>query len=348
MTRAVDGTYELPTNSVSPAVASTTIDPDDFNTVMTDLETAVSDTVYTSAGLGSTDNRLPRTDGTNGKVLQGSAIAVDDSGNMSGMGYIDIGEIAAPGSPASNTARLYCVDSAGTTKLAYKDAAGTITTIDASGGGGGSSLAVQVFTSSGTYTPTSGMTYCIIECVGGGGGAGSASFSSGFYVAGGSGGAGSYSRLVATAATIGASKTVTIGAAGSGGTAAASPGNAGTAGGDTSVGSLCIGKGGSGGSAGTVGGLAVGGNGGVAGTGDLTATGESGSSSTILSSAANALGSQNGASSPWGGGGKGAGTDSNGNAGTGYGAGGSSGNALTANKSGGAGSAGAVIITEYL
>lgn len=35
---------------------------------------------------------------------------------------------------------------------------------------------IQKFTASGTYTPTSGMIFCIIECVGGGGagGAGSA------------------------------------------------------------------------------------------------------------------------------------------------------------------------------
>jgi len=31
---------------------------------------------------------------------------------------------------------------------------------------------IQVFTSSGTYTPTSGMKYCTIEVVGGGGGSG--------------------------------------------------------------------------------------------------------------------------------------------------------------------------------
>lgn len=143
MPRAVDGTYETPSNSVAPAVASTTIDPDDFNTLITDMETALSGTVYTSAGLGGTDNRLARVDGTNGKVLQGSAITVDDSGNMSGVGYFDIGEIAAPGSPASNTARLYCVDSAGTTKLAYKDASGTITTIETSAGGSGSPSVAQ-------------------------------------------------------------------------------------------------------------------------------------------------------------------------------------------------------------
>lgn len=137
MPRAVDGTYETPSNSVAPAVAATTIDPDDFNALITDMETGISDTVYTS-GMTGTDNLLTRTDGTNGKKVQASPIAVDDSGNLSGIGYVDIAEIAAPGSPATNTARLYCVDSSGTTKLAYKDAAGTVTTIETSAGGSGS------------------------------------------------------------------------------------------------------------------------------------------------------------------------------------------------------------------
>lgn len=133
MPRAVDGTYETPSNSVAPAVASTTIDPDDFNSLVTDMETAISDGIYT-IGMSATDNLLTRTDGTNGKKIQASTISVDDSGNMTGIGYVDIAEIAAPASPAANTARLYCVDSAGTTRLAYKDSAGAVTTISTAGG----------------------------------------------------------------------------------------------------------------------------------------------------------------------------------------------------------------------
>src|SRR6186713_630583 len=100
----------------------------------------------------------------------------------------------------------------------------------------------KVFTSSTTYTPTSNMVHCIIECVGGGGGGGGAIISAaiGQYTGGG-GGAGGYSRTYATAAMIGASQTVTIGAAGAGGAAGA---NNGTAGGSTSVGTLCIAGGG--------------------------------------------------------------------------------------------------------
>ena len=78
------GTYTLPSNSVSPAVADTVISPTDFNTVMDDIETAMNESTYT-AGLGATDNRLVRTDGTDTKKIQGSGVTVDDSANMSGV-----------------------------------------------------------------------------------------------------------------------------------------------------------------------------------------------------------------------------------------------------------------------
>ncbi len=81
------GTYTLPSNSVSPAVADTVISPTDFNTVMDDIETAMNESTYT-AGLGSTDNRLVRTDGTDTKKIQGSTVTVDDSGNVSGIGTL--------------------------------------------------------------------------------------------------------------------------------------------------------------------------------------------------------------------------------------------------------------------
>ena len=100
------------------------------------------------------------------------------------------------------------------------------------------SISVQTFVYTGSpqiYTPTAGMLYCIIEVVGGGGGGGGAATSvpntSG---AGGGGGSGGYSRLVASAATIGVSQSVTIGAAGAAGAAGA---NDGGRGGTTSVGS---------------------------------------------------------------------------------------------------------------
>lgn len=78
------GTYTAPSNSVNPAVEGTTIDEADFNSLVDDLEAALTESIYTS-GLGSTDNRLVRTDGTDTKKVQGTGITVDDSDNVSGV-----------------------------------------------------------------------------------------------------------------------------------------------------------------------------------------------------------------------------------------------------------------------
>lgn len=210
---------------------------------------------------------------------------------------------------------------------------------------------VQTFTTSGTYTPHAGLLNCIIECVGGGGGGGGAAASSApGGVPGHGGGGGGYSRKLCTAADIGGSKAVTIGAGGAGGAAGA---NAGSAGGDTSVGALCIAKGGSGGSGAGIAG--VGGAGGIAGTGDISlpgARGGNGAYSINLTSVAG-YGGYGGAS----GGGFGASTgnaatlnvQTDGATGLNYGGGGAGG--LSANgggtAAGGAGASGVVIITEF-
>jgi hypothetical protein len=78
------GTYSAPVNSWNPAVEGTTIDESDWNATLTDFSTALTESVYT-AGLGSTDNRLIRTDGTDTKKVQGSAVTCDDSGNLTGV-----------------------------------------------------------------------------------------------------------------------------------------------------------------------------------------------------------------------------------------------------------------------
>jgi len=215
-------------------------------------------------------------------------------------------------------------------------------------GTGFTSVVAQIFTASGTYTPTSGMHYCIIECVGGGGGGGgAASIGSNYQVGGGGGGAG-YSRTVASAATVGASQTVTIGAAG---TAGAAGNNAGGAGGDTSVGAICIGKGGTGGGGSTT--SPGGGAGGVAGTGDFSVPGQQGhfggnNASTTL---AGYIGNGGAAALGFGYGGMQAtsATPTAGVAGQNYGAGGSGGQAFgTGTAAGGAGTAGIVVVTEFI
>lgn len=201
----------------------------------------------------------------------------------------------------------------------------------------------QTFTSSGTYTPTSNMKYCEIECWGGGGGGGgTANAPSGQTIWSSGGGAGSYSRTIATAATVGVSQTVTIGAAGLAGGVAGAGGN----GGDTSVGAICIGKGGTGGT-GAAGG---GGLGGVAGTGDLTGTGQPGASGANSNGTSAITYNSAGGSTSIGGGGLSPGGQSNGTAGTGFGSGGSGGASISLGGavSGGAGTKGYVFITEYI
>lgn len=95
---------------------------------VTDIATAaanavIATTVYT-ASLGSTDNRIIRTDGTDTRKAQGSAVSLDDVGNLATPGYIDLTEQAVPGAPAVNVARVYAYDSSGSTRLGYKDNAG--------------------------------------------------------------------------------------------------------------------------------------------------------------------------------------------------------------------------------
>lgn len=112
------------------------------------------------------------------------------------------------------------------TGITVTNGAGTIS-IASSGGGGFTSINVQTFTSSGTYTPTTGMLQCIIEAVGGGGGGGSSATAplndSG--AAGAGGGAAAYAKSLFSAATVGSSLTISIGAGGAG--VANNPGNGG-------------------------------------------------------------------------------------------------------------------------
>ncbi len=206
---------------------------------------------------------------------------------------------------------------------------------------------IQVFTSTGTYTPHAGMLTCLIECVGaGGGGGGTANTAAVTGTSGGGGGAGSISRKLATATDIGVSKAVTIGAAGTAGT---SGNNAGGAGGDTSVGTLCIAKGGSGGSGSAGSGVITGGLGGVAGTGDVVTTGAPGFG--VASTSGSATDGGAGGSSPFGGGGRAALATATtaGNAASGHGGGGGGGGSYDGGgaAAGGAGTAGYVVITEY-
>ncbi len=188
----------------------------------------------------------------------------------------------------------------------------------------------QVFTASGTYTPSAGLLYADVEVIGGGGGSG--------YTRSGGGGAGSYSKSVLTAAAIGSSQAVTIGAAGVGG---ATSGTSGTNGGNSAFGTLVTAHGGNGSVSGS-GYTVYGGAGGAAGTGNIAIAGQSGGLGGYYS-ALEAAGA--GGSTMYGAGGQITDATSTGINATGYGAGG--GASMEASTAGGNGSAGIVIVTEY-
>lgn len=213
---------------------------------------------------------------------------------------------------------------------------------------------VQKFSSSGTYIPSPNLLFATVECVGGGGGGGGTNGAGGNRSTGaGGGGAGSRSIKIATAAQIGSSQTIAIGSKGNGASAGA---NSGLPGGDTSFGSLCVGKGGGGGQGcAAAGNGGQGGQGGGSGTGDLTPpgyNGDDGGGTKDGSYNVNSIGG-NGASGPYGQGGLGVAVQSghsNGNAGSGFGSGGSGGSSSYDGTStaGGDGTAGYVVIWEYL
>jgi len=210
-------------------------------------------------------------------------------------------------------------------------------------------VAIQTFTGSGTYTPATGMLYCTIECLGGGGGGGGAATNDGSHCSAASGGgSGEYARGVFSAATIGSSQSVTIGAAGSAGSAG---NNAGGNGGNTSVGALISANGGTGGSgcATSTTQIVFGGSGGTGGSGGSIRTpGQIGGYGMAFIGALITC-SGKGAASQYGGGAKEV-FNSAGNAGAGFGSGGGGASvaASSTQQAGGAGTAGYVIVTEYI
>jgi hypothetical protein len=242
----------------------------------------------------------------------------------------------------------------------------------ASGTAGALAVNIQTFTASGTYTPTAGIEHAIVVCTGGGGGGGGADTGGAAWIPAGAGGgaAGGTAIEEYSAATIGASQTVTIGA---GGAAGSTTGGSGGTGGDTTFGTLMSATGGAGGTgtgtlSGTAGADFAGGTGGVPTGGDINITGGNGGKGWGFGLDGNADGAANnivmaqggaGGVSHWGGGAganvevsEGSTTDltAAGTAGTAYGSGGSGAVDLTSTTgvAGGAGKDGVCIVYEYI
>lgn len=276
---------------------------------------------------------------------------------VSGTGTLDYGDLtflassqvdpgltlSLSGSSPSNAISGYVWTSTGTNTSPTWQAVGATGAI--------SQVVIQTFSTTGTYTPTAGMKYCVLEvCGGGGGGGGAAPTGATDVGAAGGGGAGGYARIVASAATIGASQAVTIGAGGTGGSVAG--GNGGN-GGATSIGAICVAAGGIGGTGETSGTNVVsfnpGGAGGSGTTGTVLTTSSSGSPGWGIGTAQVVVGGAGGGG-PFGGAGQGHLTGVPSTAGSNGGGGG--GSSLTVNVgtglAGSAGGAGIVIVTEYL
>jgi hypothetical protein len=274
--------------------------------------------LFTGSGAGLITNTVPRN-----KLVTDTAYAVvvnDGSGYLTEVSTLGTAGQAFSSNGASALPSFQTVSSVG-------------------------AVSVQRFTTNGTYTPTAGMKYCIVEICGGGGGGGGAGGNVVNAQAVGAGGAGgAYARSFYPAATIGASKAVVIGGGGAGGisTGPGDSDNNGSTGGNTTFGGALM--------------TAAGGPGGAATGGTIYST--SGSNGRPGISTFNTIGTSfclqggDGGSNTLGMGGAGASGDENGHSGVGYGCGGGGGAAASGGVSspghtGGAGLAGYCIVLEY-
>lgn len=325
---------------------------------------------------------------TNHNVLIGagtSTITKVAPSATSGVPLISQGAAADPvfgtavvegGGTGNTTFTAYSVITAGTTatgafqnvsgvgtsgQVLTSNGAAALPTWQAAGTGSAfTSVVIQQFiVGSPTYTPTSGMKYCIVEIVGGGGGGGGIVLAAAAQVTvAGGGGSGGYMRFFYSAAGIGASAAVTCGAAG---TAGSSAGGTGGTGGTSQfipsgTGSGMTASGGIGGTGGNTS-AAINVKAGGAGGGTFTDPGaffEIGNPG-MMGFGSNASGfavGGNGAASVFGGGGQGAsvvtGTSFHGLNGTKGGGGGGSVAFNGAAQSGGIGGAGLCIVTEFI
>lgn len=218
----------------------------------------------------------------------------------------------------------------------------------------GKFLGLRVINVTGTYTPTPGMSTCVVEIVGGGGGSAhvQATGAAQFATTGG-GGAGMYAKLLLTAAQIGASVSCVIGAGGAGASAGGTP-TVSASGGATLFGGLATVGGGGRSLAGVISSgtyLTPPGIGGTSfsgtGTPIYTKAGENGTWGTY-STGSGQLGG-NGGSSPLGTGGPGSGIGIPAVQGLGYGSGGgaSSLGPSSASIGGAPGAQGVILVWEY-
>lgn len=213
---------------------------------------------------------------------------------------------------------------------------------------GGQLRQITVFLTSGTWTKPAWLKFAVICPLGAGGGGGGCN--SPGRTGSGSGGGGGASHKKVAAASLGATETVTIGAAGAAG---ANTGGDGGTGGTTSFGAHCSATGGVGGKGATATDQAVeGGDGGAGSGGDINLNGQAGGPGISASGTIQVSGP--GGSAPWPGGGgarpkAGAGATAAGIDAAANSGGGGSGAVSTGSSGavGGLGGSGKVVVFEY-
>ncbi len=265
-------------------------------------------------------------------VWNGTAINVAHGGT--GLSTATAYAVLCGGTTA--TGPFQSIASVGTTgQVLTSNGPGALPTFQALGGSSvGRLLSIQYFTTSGTYTPTSGAATVDVQVVSGGGGGGAATTDG---TIGGGGGYGGYGRGTYT---VSGSVAITVGVGG-----LASTGGNGGDGGSSSYGTVL-----------TTASIATGGilnggpsiaSGGTAASGDINIPGSYGNAGGAAAAAITGSGGY-GASGVLGSGGRRGVAGGAGVAATGYGAGGGGGYRDAATlRNGGAGSPGIVIVYEY-
>lgn len=136
MPRDSGGTYTPPVNSWNPPVDGSIIDAPDWIAQLADYANAWTDSLSRSG--------------------QGGMLAdLEVDANA-----ISLTEISSPSSPAANNIKVYAVDVTGTSKLAYKDSAGTETVL---GGGGAGDVVGPASATDGGFAKFDGTTGKLIK-----------------------------------------------------------------------------------------------------------------------------------------------------------------------------------------
>lgn len=327
------------------------------STLTTQLTGLTNHNVLVGAGTATISNVAPSA--TSGVPLVSQGAAADPAFGTAvvaggGTGLTSLVAYAVMAGGTTSTGNVQQVSGLGNSgQVLTSNGAGALPTWQANANLNITTVAITVFTNSGSYAKAANLQYAIVEVVGGGaGGGGNAINSTTSVSVGGGGGAGGYTKGVFAASALSASETVTIGSGGAGG-----PGiNGGGNGGATSFGSHLSVNGGSGGGASaqiTTYSVAPGGAGGsinVAGSYSIQGLGGGYGAAFAAVSGDCFFLSGAGGSSPLGAGGPPIGNNSTGNGASGYGAGGGGGTGIQTGggTGGGSGSGGICIITQFL